>query len=408
MVDRGVPTAWLQRLLSSRAALLLTGALWIACFLYLASVRIVPDIPGLRHNDVNPLGHVIASLVFAVLAFLAIGGWEETRRRRLRAAALVIASTLALGIVIEVIQLRVPGRDAELSDVAFDLLGAILGVGLVLALRAARTPRTTVVLAAQAVVIVLAGLGLASTALWTPAVPLTESCDEPPSLPEAPDRSAGPLVWYELDQDAGPFLRDRSGRGAPLDLRLSRPPGTELLARRGVRFRGGEATSPEPAAKVSNAIEKTRSFTVEARLALARLDQNGPARIATISAGPASNEVNLHVGVDDDALSVRIRTVCDYFNWIEIPGIFTEAERPLSLAVTYTRGQGAVYADGELVAEFAIRDGELSTWNDDYHLTIGNEADGSRPFEGLIGEVAIYDYARSRVDIAADAQAGIT
>lgn len=82
---------------------------------------------GLRHAGAR--GDILANIVLFVPLGI-VGGWSSTRPWRLWGEAAALAVTL------QVIQLWLPSRDANLQDVVWNLLGT--GVGLVLA---ARLPR---------------------------------------------------------------------------------------------------------------------------------------------------------------------------------------------------------------------------------------------------------------------------
>ncbi|OWQ87665.1 hypothetical protein CDN99_18560 [Roseateles aquatilis] len=64
---------------------------------------------------------------FAAFASLAVVGMQCLRagaRRRW----IVLAWLLAFGILIELVQSQIPGRDAELQDVIADMIGAAIGL----------------------------------------------------------------------------------------------------------------------------------------------------------------------------------------------------------------------------------------------------------------------------------------
>jgi uncharacterized protein YfiM (DUF2279 family) len=53
--------------------------------------------------------------------------------------------------------------------------------------------------------------------------------------------------------------------------------------------------------------------------------QEGPTRLFTISDGTGVDDVDFHLGLEDDDLSVRLRTSCDIFNWIVVPDVSRRA-----------------------------------------------------------------------------------
>lgn len=81
---------------------------------------------------------------YAVLAFvlpLALEGWRPSRR----CLAVAGAACVALGIGIELVQLALPYRSAQISDALLDVAGTALGlalVSLIARVRAKRSPRS--------------------------------------------------------------------------------------------------------------------------------------------------------------------------------------------------------------------------------------------------------------------------
>ena len=70
--------------------------------------------------------------------------------------------------------------------------------------------------------------------------------------------------------------------------------------------------------------------------------------------------------------------------------------------VVYTRdktGRATLYVDGDRVAAERIG-GELSAWQDDLHLALGNELTEDRPWQGELHRVAIYGRALETEEIA--------
>jgi VanZ family protein len=63
---------------------------------------------------------------FGTLAFIGLQGLAAGPRRRWT----VLAVLLAYGILIELVQSQIPGRDAEAMDVFADMVGAVIGVAV--------------------------------------------------------------------------------------------------------------------------------------------------------------------------------------------------------------------------------------------------------------------------------------
>lgn len=113
-------------------ALLIGAAIW-----FLSSQSILPQPKGILGFD--KLQHLVAYLVLAA----AIGLWfpsEWRRKRRLMPLILTALISSIYGIVDEVHQFYVPGRDCNVWDWLADTAGAILGsVIIMLVLPAAKS-----------------------------------------------------------------------------------------------------------------------------------------------------------------------------------------------------------------------------------------------------------------------------
>jgi VanZ family protein len=112
---------------SARRAFAITALLVVAISL----------LPGNDILDVGPwdkLEHIIA---YAVLAF--VGGWAFPG---LRAAMLLAVLLPALGILVEICQLIVPGRTADIDDAVANTIGVALVLVPLFILRAVRRRRS--------------------------------------------------------------------------------------------------------------------------------------------------------------------------------------------------------------------------------------------------------------------------
>jgi VanZ family protein len=101
-----------------RWALLLLAAL-------ITVLAVVPAPPRQMDLGWDKLNHVAA---FAALAVCAVFGWRSSRAARL----LVLLALLAFGAAIELMQLQLPNRAGEWTDLGADAIG--IGLGALLAL----------------------------------------------------------------------------------------------------------------------------------------------------------------------------------------------------------------------------------------------------------------------------------
>jgi VanZ family protein len=101
-----------------------------AAFFLLVTVLFVggaqPEAAGMFDEHWDKLAHFGYFALLAMLATLATG---------LRFPALALISVVVVGLADELAQTQLPGRHANLPDLAFDLAGAVCAVLLTLALR---------------------------------------------------------------------------------------------------------------------------------------------------------------------------------------------------------------------------------------------------------------------------------
>lgn len=113
------PRRWLTRLWLWGPVILQMGVIFTASS--------VPDLRGLPGGMPDWLGHGVGYALLGALALRAFAGgrWAGVTARAALAAALLAAG---YGITDELHQLRVPGRTADVRDVAADAAGASLAV----------------------------------------------------------------------------------------------------------------------------------------------------------------------------------------------------------------------------------------------------------------------------------------
>jgi VanZ family protein len=102
-----------------RWALLLLAAL-------VTVLAVVPAPPRQMDLGWDKLNHVAA---FSALAVCAVFGWRSSRAARIS----VLLSLLAFGGAIELLQLQLPNRSGEWTDLGADAIG--IGLGALLALQ---------------------------------------------------------------------------------------------------------------------------------------------------------------------------------------------------------------------------------------------------------------------------------
>ncbi|HLJ12745.1 MAG TPA: LamG domain-containing protein, partial [Planctomycetaceae bacterium] len=201
------------------------------------------------------------------------------------------------------------------------------------------------------------------------------------------------LALYTFERPTGDFIRDRSGTGEPLDLKIEN--------RQGVTFRGGRLlvtssariSSAGPARKIVAAMKQSNALSIEAWVKPQDARQSGPARIVSLSADPGQR--NFTLGQEAGRYDVRLRTTSTDTNGIPSMPSPDGAARAELTHVVYTRdpaGSARIYLNGKMIATQALA-GQLANWSDDYRLSLVNELTGNRPWLGELHLIAIYGRA---------------
>ncbi len=216
--------------------------------------------------------------------------------------------------------------------------------------------------------------------------------------------TSGLQVLYDFESPGGTLVKDRSGAGQPVDLRIPDPKAVRrtkgaLEIRGKTLLRSGQAPH-----RLIEAVKRSGELTVEVWVKPANTNQAGPARIVTISQN--STNRNLTLGQDGNKFDVRLRTTGTSQNGL--PSTSSGTVTTKLTHVVYTRDQAGlarIYLDGGQAAEKTVP-GNPSNWDGSYHLALGNEHDGNRPWEGSYYLVALYNRDLSPSEVARNFKAG--
>ncbi|MEC8973771.1 MAG: DUF1592 domain-containing protein [Verrucomicrobiota bacterium] len=217
----------------------------------------------------------------------------------------------------------------------------------------------------------------------------------------------GLVALYDFRLAKGNVVKDRSGAGQPLDLKIESP--KHVRRSEGALEVRGPALirSGKPAAKVFNAVRRSGEITIEAWVRPANTRQDGPARMVTLSGN--TSERNFTLGQEGDTVDVRLRTTKTSGNGAPSLG---GPKRSLASKLThimYTRSRGGgarLFINGKQRAEKRIT-GATSNWNANYRLALANELSKDRPWLGTFHLVAIYSRDLSAGEVAAHFKAGV-
>ena len=294
-------------------------------------------------------------------------------RRGVRPYLAIVGVGLFAGLWVEIAQEQlVTTRGFQAADLVADAAGLFLAaavVGLIRRLVPLQRAVTAFFAAASSTALILASIVAAV----------------------GPDRLRHHLeCWGAQPPDGEPVLAiDRESVHVGGD-----PAATIVLARQldslrnanGYDFDGGASAGLDEAPTITCALRRAGAFTVIAELEEVPLDQQGPARIVTLSKGWEWSEIDLHVGIVGDAVSVRLRTSAETIHSVEIPHVLDEA--PFRLEVSFDGDVLSVCVDERLVYRRRL-DADPYAWRQ-LPLTIGNEHGGERPLEGRVTELRVY------------------
>ena len=215
------------------------------------------------------------------------------------------------------------------------------------------------------------------------------------------------IALYTFESPEEGIVRDRSGFGEPLNLRIDKPQST--LIRNGKMFISSSVliASDGPATKLIEAIRQTGELTIEIWMKPLDLNQSGPARVVSLSND--TSQRNLTLGQDKGRLDVRLRTSStDNNGQPSTSGPENSLATKLS-HVVFTRnasGDVGLYQDGKRIVSGNVA-GDFTNWSHDFRLSIANEISGDRPWLGDLHLVALYNRALSDAEVTQNHFAGV-
>jgi hypothetical protein len=314
---------------------------------------------GLSGTASEAIQHIMA---FAILGALAMAA---ARRRRW----LVFGLTAMAGVLGEFAQLAASDRTFSFVDMAFSAAGAALGVA---AVRRSGWYTTVALVTIAGLLIAIAPraleLSVVGPSVVGPVTSFPDDCSAPP-----PRAEGSPQAVLDADFGAEP------GGGATHPVEIGEPTTAALRER----------------------LIATDEFSVAVEFSTTALEQEGPVRLFTISAGVQADQVNFHLGLENDDLSVRLRTSCDLFNPIDVPDVVS-AGTDHRVVVTWGAGTLEVWVDAVMAQGASLPWGDLERWDPTYRIIVGDEVGGGRRFEGSVRSVTMWDRVLDESLIVAD------
>ncbi len=236
------------------------------------------------------------------------------------------------------------------------------------------------------------------------------------SLPEGTIASGGSrqendvVALYEFKTGSGNIAYDTSGVDPAINLTLSG--GVAWVEGWGLDFSDGKAQgSTSDSRKITQLIQATGEYTIEAWVVPANVTQEGPARIISYSAGTdvrnftlgqtLYNYNHLHRSSTTDGNGEPAHSTADDDEDLQA----TEQH----VVATFDPENGRrLYVDGVFTDDLdETEPGNLNDWDDSYALVLGNEASSDRPWAGKIRLLAIHNRALTAEQIKQNFDAGV-
>ncbi|MEJ7594095.1 MAG: DUF1553 domain-containing protein [Planctomycetaceae bacterium] len=238
---------------------------------------------------------------------------------------------------------------------------------------------------------------LLSVTMW----PLV-TCAQPTS-----SRTAEGLIGlYDFSEGSGRIIHDRSGSSDPVDLLIETPDSVRWSEETLTVVSSASIVSPKSAKRFVDAIRKSNALTIEAWITPANAEQNGPARIVSLSSNPGSR--NFTLGQDQDFYDVPLRTTGTDENGNPSTAGPAKSLEPELTHVVYARdssGTAMICINGKQVVSRKVG-GDFSNWDMGHRLSLANEVTRDRPWLGQFHFVAVYDRALTAGEVQQNYAAG--
>ncbi|MFK7769308.1 MAG: DUF1592 domain-containing protein [Mariniblastus sp.] len=202
--------------------------------------------------------------------------------------------------------------------------------------------------------------------------------------------NSGLILLYDFAAVTGNSIVDVSGNKPELRAKVQDEDAVSFSGG-AVEFKSqGIIKSNNITPRVAAAVIRSGEVTLEAWVQPANLSQKGPARIFTYSRN--SNDRSFTIGQDGNKFEFRVRSTQTSNNGIPSLTSSAGSAKTELTHLVYTRdrtGRTRIYINGELDVEKTMP-GDLTNWTADFHLGIGNEMSGDRPWLGKINLLAVY------------------
>ncbi len=134
--------------------------LWVGFMFYVTgAIPKLPEVSNLGYDAVESMAHYGTHLVLAAMIYVIASPRTSKQAPRIRALGLAIGGTVAIGLGLEGLQLVLPGRSVEVSDVLFGAFGATIGAWAAFLREELKVKRGAFLAATASVVVMAIALG---------------------------------------------------------------------------------------------------------------------------------------------------------------------------------------------------------------------------------------------------------
>lgn len=225
----------------------------------------------------------------------------------------------------------------------------------------------------------------------------------------------GLVAYYNFNFDPENMIRDFSGYGEALDLKMQNPNTVTWVRNKGISLLSSSTiASSLPAKKIVNAVKESNELTVECWIKPNETLQTGHSRIISLG----TDNTNAGFVLDQDyafdgnsvSIQYKVRMKTESTNDAGYPEFMPDNEASYLniqhiVYVIDSLGREHLYINGEHSAE-SFRPGHLGNWKDNFYLRLGNENDGKYAWNGTFYTVAIYNKALTSDEIITNYESG--
>ena len=224
----------------------------------------------------------------------------------------------------------------------------------------------------------------------------------------------GLIAYYNFGYDPFNIIRDLSGYGEPLDLKILQPLSVQWNEFNRLEIKSNTGlVSTVPAKKIVEAIKRTNQLTVECWIRPSEPFSSADSRIVSLNNN--NNDIGFVINQyynsnDTKSLNYGSRLSTASTDESGFPEIIPDRESTYINMVHFafvhdSLGNESVFMNGEIAAT-GFRASSLNNWKDTYSLRLGSESDLSLPWTGTYYVMAIYNTALNSKQIKQNYLAG--